>query len=68
VFEANEFLRQEWRSGSGVISPDINNVELGRHGRYRTNVWDYAGHAQFIRYFWDAALEIGVDYIILEQT
>jgi DNA modification methylase len=20
-----------------------NNVELGRHGRYRTNVWDYAG-------------------------
>lgn len=23
--------------------PHINNVELGRHGRYRTNVWDYAG-------------------------
>lgn len=21
----------------------INNVNLGRHGRYRTNVWDYAG-------------------------
>jgi hypothetical protein len=21
----------------------INNVELGKHGRYRTNVWDYAG-------------------------
>lgn len=21
----------------------INNVELGRHGRHRTNVWDYAG-------------------------
>lgn len=21
----------------------INNVELGSHGRYRTNVWDYAG-------------------------
>ena len=21
----------------------INNVELGRHGRYRTNVWDYPG-------------------------
>lgn len=21
----------------------INNVELGRHGRYRSNVWDYAG-------------------------
>ncbi len=24
-------------------APHINNVELGRHGRYRTNVWDYAG-------------------------
>lgn len=21
----------------------INNIELGKHGRYRTNVWDYAG-------------------------
>lgn len=21
----------------------INNVELGRHGRYRTNIWDYPG-------------------------
>ena len=24
-------------------SPHINNVQLGKHGRYRTNVWDYAG-------------------------
>jgi DNA modification methylase len=24
-------------------APHINNIELGRHGRYRTNVWDYAG-------------------------
>jgi len=24
-------------------APHINNVELGRHGRYRSNVWDYAG-------------------------
>jgi DNA modification methylase len=24
-------------------SPHINNFELGQHGRYRTNVWDYAG-------------------------
>ena len=23
--------------------PHVNNVELGRHGRNRTNVWDYAG-------------------------
>ena len=27
-----------FKSGS---APHINNVELGRHGRYRTNVWDY---------------------------
>ena len=25
----------------------INNVELGRHGRYRTNVWAYAGMNSF---------------------
>ncbi|WP_217906810.1 DNA methyltransferase [Qipengyuania atrilutea] len=24
-----------------------NNVELGKHGRYRTNVWDYAGVNSF---------------------
>ena len=24
-------------------APHINNVELGRPGRYRTNVWQYAG-------------------------
>lgn len=24
-------------------APHVNNVELGRHGRYRTNVWSYAG-------------------------
>ena len=24
-------------------APHVNNVELGRHGRYRTNVWRYAG-------------------------
>ena len=24
-------------------APHINNVEFGRHGRSRTNVWDYAG-------------------------
>ncbi|WP_119461087.1 DNA methyltransferase [Rhodospirillaceae bacterium SYSU D60014] len=29
-----------FKSGKGS---HINNVELGRHGRYRTNVWDYAG-------------------------
>lgn len=29
-----------FKSGTG---PHINNVELGKHGRNRTNVWDYAG-------------------------
>jgi DNA modification methylase len=24
-------------------APHINNIELGRHGRWRSNVWDYAG-------------------------
>ena len=24
-------------------APHINNIELGQYGRYRTNVWDYAG-------------------------
>ncbi len=27
--------------------PHINNVELGRHGRYRTNLWSYAGINSF---------------------
>ena len=28
-------------------APHVNNVELGRHGRYRTNVWSYAGVNSF---------------------
>ena len=28
-------------------APHINNIELGAHGRYRTNVWDYAGANAF---------------------
>ena len=28
-------------------SPHTNNVELGKHGRYRTNVWQYAGMNAF---------------------
>lgn len=27
----------------------VNNVELGKNGRYRTNVWDYAGQNTFHR-------------------
>ncbi len=33
-----------FKSGAG---PHINNVELGVHGRYRTNVWSYAGMNTF---------------------
>ena len=29
------------------IAPHINNVQLGKHGRYRTNVWEYAGYNSF---------------------
>lgn len=29
------------------LSPHINNVELGKHGRYRTNVWTYPGVNSF---------------------
>ena len=29
-----------YKSGA---EPHINNFELGQHGRYRTNVWEYAG-------------------------
>ncbi len=29
-----------FRSGD---APHVNNIELGKHGRYRTNVWDYVG-------------------------
>ena len=28
-------------------APHTNNVELGKHGRYRTNVWQYAGANTF---------------------
>ena len=28
-------------------APHRNNVELGRHGRYRTNVWDHRGLSSF---------------------
>ncbi len=28
-------------------APHVNHVELGKHGRYRTNVWTYAGANSF---------------------
>ena len=33
-----------WRSGK---SAHRNNIELGRHGRHRTNVWNYPGANSF---------------------
>jgi DNA modification methylase len=33
-----------FKAGTG---PHINNVELGRHGRHRTNVWTYPGLNSF---------------------
>lgn len=33
-----------WKSGKAAHR---NNVELGRHGRYRTNVWNYPGANSF---------------------
>jgi len=33
-----------FKSGTG---PHINNVELGKHGRYRTNIWSYPGSNSF---------------------
>jgi DNA modification methylase len=45
-----------YRSQHGLISvwkkgkaPHVNNIELGAHGRYRTNVWTYAGANTFRR-------------------
>ena len=38
-------------------APHLNTVELGKHGRYRTNVWDYAGVNTF-RSGRDAELEM----------
>jgi DNA methylase len=52
--------QEQWRHGSLYRSqrefvfvfksgtePHINNAELGKHGRYRTNVWSYAGVNSF---------------------
>jgi hypothetical protein len=30
-----------------ATAPHVNNVELGKHGRYRTNIWSYAGVNSF---------------------
>jgi DNA modification methylase len=48
--KTNAGMGSLWRSKHELVlmlkkgrAPHINNVQLGAHGRYRTNVWDYAG-------------------------
>ncbi len=40
LYRSKHELVLVFKHGTG---PHINNVELGRHGRYRTTVWDYPG-------------------------
>lgn len=40
LYRSKHELVLVYKSGT---APHINNVNLGRQGRYRTNVWDYAG-------------------------
>ena len=43
-----------WRSQHELLpifkkpgAPHVNNIQLGRHGRYRTNLWQYPGASSF---------------------
>ena len=40
LYRSQHELIAVFKHGTG---PHINNVELGRYGRYRTNLWTYAG-------------------------
>jgi DNA modification methylase len=44
LYRSQHELIQIFKKGN---APHQNNVELGRHGRYRTNVWRYAGANSF---------------------
>jgi len=44
LYRSQHELVAVFKSGA---APHINNVELGRHGRSRTNVWSYAGMNSF---------------------
>ena len=44
LYRSQHELIAVFKQGS---APHINNVELGRHGRYRTNVWTHAGMNSF---------------------
>lgn len=40
LYRSKHELVYVFKSGT---KPHINNIELGKYGRYRTNVWDYEG-------------------------
>ncbi|MFD3263547.1 site-specific DNA-methyltransferase [Phenylobacterium ferrooxidans] len=40
LYRSKHELVFAWKVG---FAPHTNTVELGKHGRYRTNVWEYAG-------------------------
>jgi DNA modification methylase len=44
LYRSQHELVAVFKNGS---APHINNVELGRHGRHRTNVWTYRGMNSF---------------------
>jgi DNA modification methylase len=46
LYRSKHELVLVFKVGTG---PHVNNVELGRNGRNRTNVWDYAGVNTFRR-------------------
>lgn len=46
LYRSQHELVAVFKSGT---EPHQNNVELGKHGRYRTNCWEYAGANSFSR-------------------
>lgn len=44
LYRSKHELIMVFKNGS---APHINNVELGKHGRYRTNVWEFTGANSF---------------------
>ncbi len=52
--KTNSGMGSLWRSKHELVvafkngtAPHINNVELGKHGRHRSNVWEYSGANSF---------------------
>ena len=46
LYRSQHELIPVWKKGR---APHVNNIQLGAHGRYRTNVWTYAGANTFRR-------------------